>query len=62
MKRTHKICLVGCDDETAFEMECTDEEFSFLIRVAIKANNTSEYGCMPTIWLDGEMVKGNERK
>lgn len=56
-KKTHKICLEGCDDETEFEMECTDEELAFLLRVASKANNTSYYGCMPRLLIDDEEVK-----
>lgn len=55
-KAIHLICLEGCDDETEFEMECTDEEFAFLLRVASKANKTSTYGCMPRMLVDGEKV------
>lgn len=53
----HKICLYGCDDYTEFEMDLDDSEFEFIKRVAIKANNTSTYGCMPVMYLDDELYK-----
>lgn len=60
MKMIHEICLEGCDDVTVFAMECTDEEFAFLLRVASKANKTSTYGCMPRMLIDGKKVADNE--
>lgn len=45
----YKIELCGCDDHTSFIEEITDEENDFLVKIAIKANKTSTYGCMPTM-------------
>lgn len=45
----YKIELCGCDDYTSFIQEMTDEESDFLVKIAIKANETSTYRCMPTI-------------
>ena len=45
----YKIELCGCDDHTSFVQEVTDEESDFLVKVAIKANETSTYGYMPTM-------------
>lgn len=41
------ILLRGCDDETYFTMECTEEQREFLEKVAAKSQETSTYGCMP---------------
>ena len=51
-KMKHKIELVGCDDTTCFYMELTDEELNLLKRVSELSKETSEYGCMPTMWID----------
>ena len=50
----HKIELVGCDDTTSFYMELTDGELNLLLikRVSELSKETSEYGCMPTMWID----------
>ena len=45
----YKIELSGCDDYTSFIQEMTDEESDFLVKIAIKANETSTYRCMPTM-------------
>ena len=52
MKNTYTISLVGCDDQTDFEMELTDEEHSLLKKVADKANETSTYDCMPRMYIE----------
>lgn len=36
MKKVYQISLVGCDDETVFKMELTDEEYKLLKKLAIK--------------------------
>jgi hypothetical protein len=43
------IIVKGCDDETDFKIEATEAEFEFLKRVAKRCNDTSEYGCQPTM-------------
>lgn len=54
----YKIELCGCDDTTSFMREMTDEELDFLVTIAIEANKTSTYGCMPTMHIY-EMPKIN---
>lgn len=56
----HTICLNGCDDDTEFEMDMTEEQFMFLKRVANKANNTSTYGCMPRLYIDDVLIRNEE--
>lgn len=58
----HTICLSGCDDSTKFEMDMTEDQLIFLKKVAIKANNASEYGCMPTLLIDGVEFMDEEEK
>lgn len=53
-----RIVLVGCDDETAVEMDVTPEELRFLERLEKEVGNTSTYACMPR--LDLEEVEPNE--
>lgn len=50
-KKTYIIILEGCDDETVFEMDLTEEEKILLQNVAAKANKTSTYGCMPRMYV-----------
>lgn len=50
-KKTYVIVLEGCDDETIFEMDLTDEDVILLKNVAAKANDTSTYGCMPRMYV-----------
>lgn len=51
-KDRYTITLEGCDDATIFEMLLTDEEYNLLKKVSEKANETSEYGCMPRMYID----------
>lgn len=53
-KQKHIIALNGCDADTVFEMELTEEEYKFLLRVSEKANETSYYTCMPRMYIDDE--------
>ena len=50
-KKTCIITLEGCDDETVFEMDLTEEEKILLRNVAAKANETSTYDCMPRMYV-----------
>ena len=50
-KKTYIITLEGCDDETVFEMDLTEEEKILLQNVAAKANETSTYGYMPRMYV-----------
>lgn len=54
-KHTYEICLNGCDDDTNFEMELTESEYQFLLRVSELANKTSTYGCMPRMYVEPYM-------
>ena len=47
-----EITLNGCDDDTYFVMELTEQEYQFLLRVSEKANETSTYGCMPRLYVE----------
>ena len=50
--RRWNVGLHGCDDSTIFEMDLTDEEVETLRKVAAKAEETSTYGCMPTMTVE----------
>ena len=52
MKKAYRISLVGCDDETVFKMELTDEEYKLLKKVSDTANSTSTYNCMPRMYVE----------
>ena len=43
------ITLNGCDDTTYCELELSDKELEFLIRISKEINKWSSYGCQPTI-------------
>ena len=47
--KKYTISLDGCDDSTIIFEELTKEELEFLKRIQSKINETSEYGCMPTM-------------
>lgn len=51
-KQEHEVWLNGCDDDTIFTMEMTNNEYEFLKRVSELANETSTYRCMPRLYLD----------
>ena len=53
-KQEHVVWLNGCDDDTVFTMEMTNNEYEFLKRVSELANETSTYGCMPRMFVDEE--------
>ena len=50
----YKIWLHGCDDSTGFEMELLESELELLIKVAKLSEETSEYGCMPTMAIENK--------
>ena len=50
--KKYKINNVGCDDETVGVFEFTEEQFAFLNKVFTELNKYSEYGCMPTIYIE----------
>ena len=52
MSKEYEITLNGCDDDTIFSMELTQQEYEFLLRVSELANKTSTYGCMPRLYVE----------
>lgn len=51
-KKRYVITLNGCDDDTIFEMFLDDDDYNLLKRVSEVANATSEYGCMPRMYVE----------
>lgn len=49
MKKKYLICLRGCDDETFFSMELTEEEYQLLCKVSKRSMEVSTYTCMPDL-------------
>lgn len=47
--KTIRITLSGCDDETVFEIEATEEQIEFLKMIAKKSEEVSTCKCMPTM-------------
>ena len=43
------ITLNGCDDTTYCELELTDEELKFLVKISKEINRYSTYQCEPSI-------------
>ena len=46
-KKKYIIHIRGCDDETNFVMELTDQELYLVQELCDKSKETSTYGCMP---------------
>ena len=55
------ITLNGCDDTTYCELELSDKELEFLIKISKEINNHSGYGCQPTISIYKDYRKENGR-
>lgn len=51
MRKVYEIILEGCDDETVFDMDLSDEEYELVKKISDKANETSEYSCMPRMYV-----------
>lgn len=47
----------GCDDSTEFEMELTDEEVKFLIKVFEENNKYAYYQCTPRLYISDKYTK-----
>lgn len=45
----YTVAVVGCDDHTTFNITLTPTELETVVALAKKCNETSSYGCMPTI-------------
>lgn len=55
---TYRITVSGCDDETAFDLDLTDDEAAAVRKVAQVSADTSEYGCMPTLAIHSAIKNG----
>ena len=44
-----EITLVGCEDETIFQLDATAEEKAFLEKIVQLAKQTSTFVCQPTL-------------
>lgn len=47
--KNYLITLNGCDDTTECEVELTDKELEFLIKISKEINKYSTYQCEPSI-------------
>lgn len=43
----YEITLMGCDDNTTFEIELTETEKELVDKLCRISKETSTYGCMP---------------
>ena len=50
--KKYTISVHGCDDSTIIFEELTKEELEFLKHIQTKVNETSTYGCMPTMEIE----------
>ena len=56
------ITLNGCDDTTYCELELSNKELEFLIRMSKEINKCSDYGCQPTISVYKDYKKLNGKR
>jgi hypothetical protein len=56
------VVICGCDDLTQVEIEVTESELEFLKKLALLVNDTSTYGCMPSMSIDGKYLETSELK
>lgn len=52
MKKKYRISVHGCDDSTIIIKELTEQEFKIIREVAREITKTSEYICMPTMYIE----------
>lgn len=50
--KSYKITLEGCDDNTVFKMELTDDEYELVKKISVKANAMSTYDCEPRMYVE----------
>ena len=55
----YTISLLGCDDSTTTVMDLTEKEYELLKRIAKDLNRRSDYGCMPTMEINGSDFLGS---
>ena len=47
----YQITLKGCDDETTFMIELTEQEKTLIDRISELSILTSDYRCMPKMYI-----------
>lgn len=55
--KKYLICNDGCDDRTEFEMELTEEQAQFLIKVFEANNKIADYQCKPSLYICSNYTK-----
>jgi hypothetical protein len=55
--QTYWVLLQGCDDSTGFPMDLNPNEFGLLLRVAKLSEETSTYGCQPTMSVELQSLR-----
>ena len=50
----YKIRLRGCDDDTEFFMDLTNQEYELVKKISEISKRTSTYDCMPTLEITQE--------
>ena len=57
--KKYLICNHGCDDCNEFEMELTEEQAQFLIKVFEENNKIADYQCKPSLYICDNYTKEN---
>ena len=47
-----EIMLEGCEGETVFTMQVTEQEYKFLQRLAKRVTEESRHTCMPRMYVE----------
>lgn len=47
--KKYRISLIGCHDNTDFEVDLTDEQLEVVKFIAKKSEEVSEFSCMPVM-------------
>lgn len=47
--KTVKIINTGCDADTVFEMNLTDEQYDFVVKLCEANNEVAKAHCQPTL-------------
>lgn len=49
--KAYTVHISGCDDSTTAQVDLTDAEAAAVAKVARAITATSDYGCMPTMFI-----------
>ena len=47
----YTIINSGCDDDTEFQIELSDEQLEFVIKLFERNNINADYGCRPSLFI-----------